>query len=164
MPQLQQLALVYQSQWFWLLITLGVIFVVVGLGIVPKVEATVDQRDAQIEGDLAAAEAARQQADATEQRWKSEMAQVHADAQAAAAEARSRAGEEAARRLAAADGELQQRTATANANLARQRDAALAAIESVAADAAREMVAKVSGATVSPAEADAAVKAAMAHG
>src|SRR5690242_6203277 len=101
MPQLTQLALVYQSQWFWLLVTLGVIFFVVGRGIVPKVEATVDQRDAQIAADLAAAEAARQAADATEERLRADLAKVHADAQAAANEARAKAGEEAAARLAA---------------------------------------------------------------
>jgi F-type H+-transporting ATPase subunit b len=164
MPQLTQLALVYQSQWFWLLITLAVIFFVVGRGIVPKVEATVDQRDAQIAADLAAAEAARQVADATEERWRSELAKVHADAQAAANEARTKAGEDAAARLAAADAELQGKTAEANAKLAAARDAALAAIEDVAADAARDIVAKVSGATVSAAEANRAVKAVLANG
>ena len=56
MPQLSQLALVYQSQWFWLLLVLGAIYFFVGRGIVPKVEATVDQRDAQIAADLAEAE------------------------------------------------------------------------------------------------------------
>ena len=40
MPQLAQLALVYQSQWFWLLLVLGAIYFFVGRGIVPKVEAT----------------------------------------------------------------------------------------------------------------------------
>jgi len=164
MPQLTQLALVYQSQWFWLLITLAVIFFVVGRGIVPKVEATVDQRDAKIAADLAAAEAARQAADATEERWRGDLAKVHADAQAAAHDARAKAGEEAAERLAAADAELQGKTAEANAKLAAGRDTALAAIETVAADAARDIVAKVSGASVSAAEATTAVKAALAHG
>lgn len=164
MPQLTQLAIVYQSQWFWLLITLAVIFFAVGRGIVPKVEATVDQRDAKIAADLAAAEQARREADATEERWRSDLAKVHADAQAAANAARSKAGEEAAARLAAADSELQARTAEANAKLAAARDAALAAIEEVAAEAARDIVGKVSGATVTAAEANAAVKAALAHG
>ena len=164
MPQLTQLALVYQSQWFWLLVTLAVIFFVVGRGIVPKVEATVDQRDAKIAGDLAAAEAARQAADATEERWRNDLAKVHADAQVAAHDARAKAGEEAAERLAAADAELQSKTADANAKLAAARDSALAAIENVAAEAARDIVAKVSGANVSAAEATTAVKAALAHG
>lgn len=163
MPQIQQLALVYQSQWFWLLITLGVIFFVVGRGIVPKVEATVDDRDAKIAADLSAAEQARQAADATEERWQAEMAKVHSDAQAAASEARDNAAEEAVARLAEADAELSGRTAKANAKLAEARDASLAAIADVAADAARDIVAKVSGATVSAAEAAKAVKMAMAH-
>ena len=55
MPQLAQLLLVYQSQWFWLAITLGVIFFGIGRGIVPRVEATVDARDAKIAADLEAA-------------------------------------------------------------------------------------------------------------
>ena len=56
MPQLSQLALVYQSQWFWLLLVLATIYFVVGRGIVSKVETTVDARDKQIATDLAAAE------------------------------------------------------------------------------------------------------------
>jgi len=164
MPQIQQLALVYQSQWLWLLITLGVIFFVVGRGVVPKIESTVDSRDAQIAADLAAAESARAEAEATEHQWQADIAKVHADAQAASAAARSKAGEEGAKRLAAADAELSERTAQANAKLAEARDSALAAIEQVAIDAAREIVAKVSGANVSAAEAGKAVKAAMANG
>ena len=66
MPQIAQIALVYQSQWFWLLLVLAGIYFFVGKGIVPKVEATVDQRDATIAADLAAAEAARAEADAAE--------------------------------------------------------------------------------------------------
>ena len=56
MPQLSQLALVYQSQWFWLLLVLATIYFVVGRGIVSKVETTVDARDKQIATDLATAE------------------------------------------------------------------------------------------------------------
>ncbi|THD37357.1 MAG: ATPase [Sphingomonas sp.] len=164
MPQLTQLALVYQSQWFWLLITLGVIFFVVGRGVVPKVEATVDMRDAQIAADLAAAEKAREDAEATEQRFKAEIAKVHADAQTAALAARTKAGAEAAKRLAKADADLSGKTAEANAKLNAARDSALAAVEGVAADAARDIVAKVSGATVTQAEATNAVKMAMANG
>ncbi len=164
MPQIAQLALVYQSQWFWLLITLGVIFFVVGRGIVPKVEATVDSRDAKIAADLDAAERARAEADATEAKWQTDMAKVQADAQSAAAEARSKAGEAAAARLAEADAVLSGKAAEANARLAESRDATLAAIDDVAADAVRDIVLKVSGAEVSAAEASNAVKAALAHG
>jgi F-type H+-transporting ATPase subunit b len=164
MPQLQQLLLVYQSQWLWLAIVLGVIFFVVGRGIVPRVEATVDSRNAKIAADLEAAERARQSAADAEDKWRGEIAAVHAEAHASAAKARSEAAIEAERRIAEADAALASRADEANARLAEARNAALAAIGDVAAEAARDIVTKVSGAAVSDAEARSAVKAAMAHG
>jgi F-type H+-transporting ATPase subunit b len=73
MPQLAQLALVYQSQWFWLLLVLGAIYFFVGRGIVPKVEATVEDRDARIAADLAEAERLRDEADRIEQAWRTRI-------------------------------------------------------------------------------------------
>ena len=63
MPQINQLLLVYQSQWFWLLFVLGLIYFVIAKGMAPKIEATVDARDKRIADDLAAAERARAAAD-----------------------------------------------------------------------------------------------------
>jgi F-type H+-transporting ATPase subunit b len=164
MPQLAQLLLVYQSQWFWLLIVLGVIYFGIGRGIVPRVEATVDSRDAKIAADLAAAEQARQAAAEAEEGWQAKIAAVHAEALSTAARARAEAAAAAEKQLAAADAELAVRANEASARLGEARDAALAAIGDVAADAAREIVAKISGAKVSEDEARSAVKAAMAHG
>ena len=78
MPQLTQLGLVYLSQWFWLLLVLAAIYFFVGRGIVPKVEATVDQRDAQIAADLAEAERLRAEADTTEEAWRAKINGAHA--------------------------------------------------------------------------------------
>ena len=63
MPQIAQLSETYASQVFWLLIIFGLIFFVIGRGMVPRVMATVEARDAQIAADLAAAEGARRAAD-----------------------------------------------------------------------------------------------------
>ena len=59
MPQISQLAATYASQIFWLLLTFGFVFFVIGLGMVPKVQGTIDSRDKSVADDLAAAEAAR---------------------------------------------------------------------------------------------------------
>ena len=80
MPQLNQLLLVYQSQWFWLLLVLAVIYFGIGRGMVPKIERVVEDRNAKIAGDLAAAERARAEADEAEERAR----QAEADARAAA--------------------------------------------------------------------------------
>ena len=54
--------------------------------------------------------------------------------------------------------------AAAEARIKAAADAAMGEIETVAAEAAQDMVAKLSGATVSAADAAQAVKAALFHG
>jgi F-type H+-transporting ATPase subunit b len=161
MPQLAQLALVYQSQWFWLLLTLAAIYFIAGRGIVPKVEATVDARDAQIASDLAEAERLRAEADAAEEGWRAKVNAVHADAAAQAAEAKAKATADADARIAAAGSELAGKTAAAERELDAARSSALSEIEGVAADAARDIVARLTGATVTEAAARKAVAGAM---
>ena len=161
MPQLSQLELVYLSQWFWLLLVLAAIYFFVGRGIVPKVEATVDERDAKIAADLAEAERLRAEADATEDAWRARMNAAHAEAQAKAAEARAAAAAEIAKKVAAADKRLAKKAEEAAASLDEARRSALAEIEHVAADAAREIVAKLTGSQVSEAAARSAVAGAL---
>ena len=163
MPQISQLALVYQSQWFWLLLTLGVIFFVVGRGILPKVESTVDARDAQIAADLAEDERLRGEADATEEAWRGKINAVHAEAATQAAAAKAKASADADKRVAKANAELAKKTAEAEAALDAARSSALAEIEGVAAEAARDIVAKLTGASVTDAAARKAVAGALSH-
>jgi F-type H+-transporting ATPase subunit b len=164
MPQLSQLDLVYLSQWFWLLLVLGSLYFFVGRGIVPKVEETVDQRDARIAADLAEAERLQAEAERTEEAWRARINQAHAEGQAAAAEAKAKAGRDAEKRVAKAESEIAVKTEAAAAALAEARAAAMTEIEGVAAEAARDIVAKLTGAKVSDKAARAAVTGAMNHG
>jgi len=164
MPQISQLALVYQSQWFWLLLTLLVIFLVVGRGILPKVESTIVARDAQIAADLAEAERLRAEADAAEEGWRAKINAVHAEAAGQAAEAKAKASKDADKRIARANADLAKKTAEAEAELDTARRTALAEIEGVASEAARAIVAKLTGATVTDAAARKAVAGALNRG
>jgi F-type H+-transporting ATPase subunit b len=163
MPQLSQLALVYQSQWFWLLLVLGAIYFFVGRGIVPKVEATVDARDAQIAADLAEAERLRAEADASEEAWRTRMNAAHAEAQATSAAAKAEAQKAADKRVATADKKLAEEADEAALALAKARDSALAEIESVAVEAAQDIVARLTGTKVNDKAARAAVAGAMGN-
>jgi F-type H+-transporting ATPase subunit b len=163
MPQLAQLALVYQSQWFWLLLVLGAIYFLVGRGIVPKVEATVDARDAQIAADLAEAERLRAEADAAEEAWRTRMNEARAEAQAVSAAAKAAAQKSADKRVAAADAKLAKEVDEAARVLAEARESALAEIESVAVEAAQGIVARFTGAKVGDQAARAAVAGAMGN-
>ena len=73
MPQIAQIGEIYASQLFWLAIFFGAIFVVIGLGMLPKIQSTVDARDATIAADLEAARGARQAADSLEEGYRAEM-------------------------------------------------------------------------------------------
>ncbi len=161
MPQINQLLLVYQSQWFWLAIVLAVIYFGIGKGMLPKIEATVDLRDRKIADDIAAAERARAEADRTEEAWRTAQAEGRAQAQAVAAAAKADAAKDAENRLAKADADLASKAAEADAALVKARDEAMSSLESVAIEAAQAIVAKVSGARVSPGQAEAAVKAVL---
>lgn len=161
MPQLSQLVLVYQSQWFWLLIVIGVIYFFVGKGIVPKVEATVDQRDAKIADDLSEAERLRAEADQAEEDWRNNLNAAHADAQALIASAKEKAAKDTEKRLAAADKRLAKKLDESAAALDGARRSALAEVEGIASDAAREMVTKLTGVSVDEADARKAVAGAF---
>ena len=162
MPQIAQIAATYASQIFWLLIVFGLIYFVIGRGMLPKIEATVDARDQKIASDLAAAEAARAKADETEAAYRARMEEARAAALKAKAEAKAAATLEAEKRVKAVDAELAGRIAAADASLKAAQAKALAEIENVAAEAAQEIVAKVSGLTVDKTAAESAVKAALA--
>jgi F-type H+-transporting ATPase subunit b len=163
MPQIDQIAEFAASQVFWLLVFFGLTFVIVGLGMVPKVLGTVEARDSQIAADLAAAQAARDTATGEEEAWRKRENANRAAAQALIGEAKTAAAATSAAKLAAAQGTLDARLAEAEAAIDAARTSAMAEIEAVAADAARDIVARVAGVTVEPAAAEAAVKEVMAH-
>jgi F-type H+-transporting ATPase subunit b len=164
MPQIAQLADTYASQVFWLLIFFGFTFFVIGMGMVPKIMGTVELRDAQISGDLAAAQAARDAANAQEEAWKKRESDNRAAAQAVVAAAKGQAAKETEAKLAEAQGGIDVRIAEAEAEISAARNSAMAEIEGVAAEAAQDIVARIAGAKVDKRTARAAVKEALAHG
>lgn len=164
MPQIAQLAETYSSQIFWLLIVFGLVFFVIGRGMVPKVMETVGQRDRQIADDLAAAQAARDGADQQEEAWRARENANRAAAQALVAEAKAKAAKSTETRLAKAQVSIDALTAEAEARIATARTEAAAEIQSVAAEAAQDIVSRLAGVKVTKTAAAAAVKKAMAHG
>lgn len=164
MPQIEQLAATYSSQIFWLLVFFGFTFLVVGRGMVPKVMDTVAQRDKQISDDLVAAERARRQANEEEEAWRVRENANRAEAQALIAEARGKAAVASEQRLSVAQAAIDARLAEAEARIAEARKSAAAEIEAVAADAARDIVARIAGLTIEDGAVRSAVKENLVHG
>ena len=164
MPQISQISEIFASQLFWLILTFGLIYFVIGRGMLPKIEATVDQRDRRISEDLAAAESARRAADETEEAYRLRTEHNRAEALKVTQAAKEASARETERRVKAADAEINQRFDAAEAQIRASANAAMADIETVAADAAQDLVAKLSGAAVTREQAAQAVRAALANG
>jgi F-type H+-transporting ATPase subunit b len=164
MPQIAQISETFASQLFWLVIAFGLIYVVIGRGMLPKIEATVEQRDRRIAEDLAAAERARIEADAREEAYRAQIEANRAEALKVTQAAKDAAARATEQRVKAADAEIGRRVDAAEAEIRAASAAALADIENVAAEAAQEMVAKLAGVSVPREHAAQAVRAALANG
>ncbi len=164
MPQISQISEIFASQLFWLIVSFGLIYLVIGRGMLPKIEATVDQRDSRISEELAAAERARAEADQREEAYRAQLDSNRAESLKVTQAAKQAAALETEQRVKAADAEIGRRVDTAEAEIRRAAEAAFADLDAVAAEAAQQMVAKLAGANVSREQAAAAVKAELAHG
>ena len=164
MPQIAQLADTWSSQVFWLLVFFSITFFVIGKGMVPKVMDTVASRDGQIAADLAAAKAARDAADEQEEAWRVKENENRAAAQAIVAKAKGDAAAKSEKKLAAAQKRIDKKLDEAETRIAEARTAALAEVESVAVEAAQDIVKTLAGVKVTKPAAAAAVKEQMAHG
>lgn len=164
MPQIAQISEIFASQLFWLALFFGLIYLVVGRAMLPKIEATVEARDKRIAEDLAEAERARTRAEEIEEAHRLETERNRAEAAKLTAAAKAEASRASEAGVKAADSENGARIEAATARIRAAADAALAEIETVAAEAAQDIVRRISGAEVAPAEAAAAVKAEFAHG
>jgi len=159
MPQITQLSSIIFSQLFWLAIVFGIIFFGIGRGMLPKIQSTVDAREKKIAEDLERAQAARAEAEETEAAWRARMDQARAEAARLAQEAKQDSAKATEARVRKAVEKIGLKADAASAKIAEAVEAARAEIESVAAEASREMVARLTGISVDKKEAADAVKA-----
>ena len=164
MPQIAQIGEIYASQLFWLAIFFGAIFVVIGLGMLPRIQSTVDARDAKIAADLEAARGARHAADSLEEGYRAEMDKSRTEAGRLAAVAKADAAKTTEQSFATADAAIGVRLDAAMVRIGAARTAALAEIESVAADATEQLVSRVSGLAIDAATVRTAVAKELVNG
>ncbi len=163
MPQITQLPIIFWSQLFWLLLVFGILFFVIGRGMVPKIRGVVEQRDARITGDLEQAQRARDEAEKTESAYRERMDASRTEAMKLALAAKQAGARDAEQRVKALDEQVGAKITEAEARIRASLETAMREIDKVAADATRELVAKLTGQDVPADEARQAVKAVL-HG
>lgn len=147
----------FEFQWwagqiFWLLIIFAVLYAALSLVFLPRLRKVRDERAGTIS---AAVESARLvQAEAAEQAEaaKREVDDARARARASAAAAKTRVTQEAAARAASEEARVGAQISEAEAAIAKTREAAMANVGAIAADAASSMVQRLTGKAPTAAE------------
>ena len=161
MPQLAQLSEVALSQFLWLALGLGFIFFVIGRGMVPKIQATVDDREKRIAADIDAAQQARLAADETEAAWRARMDAARAEAAKLSNEAKQASARDTEAKVKKAADKLNLKVEASEQSIRTALAAARSELEGMAAEFTQDLVTRLTGIKVDSKDAAAAVKAEM---
>ena len=161
MPQLAQLSEVALSQFLWLALGLGFIFFVIGRGMVPKIQATVDDREKRIAADIDAAQQARVAADETEAAWRARMDAARAEAAKLSNEAKQASARDTETKVKKAADKLNLKLEASEERIRTALAAARSELEGMAAEVTQDLVTCLTGIKVDSKDAAAAVKAEM---
>lgn len=142
----------WPGQIAWFLVIFFVVLAFVRFFVTPKLGGTILARDGKIEGDIAEARRMKDAADADAAEAASEIAAARGRAQKVAADARAKAQGEIAAALAEEEAKLAGVAAEAEARIAKARDAAMANVQTIGAEAAEAIVEKLTGRKATSAE------------
>lgn len=140
----------FAPQLAWLALFFAILYFAIVRPTLPKLDRVTGERERRVGSDLAAAEAAKAQADATRETYEREIAAAHGDGQESIAAAKTGAAHALETRLKALGEELDTRAEAAGAKLAAAREASIAELNRVAAEAAGEIVTRLTGKAPAP--------------
>jgi len=161
MPQLEFAD--FPPQLVWLAITFVILLILMSKVALPRVTGTIEQRDVRIKGDIDRAERVKVEADAALATYQKTMADARAKAQNELRQAQADIAAETAKRETAFAQQLAQRTKTAEDNIAQAKSKALTDLRGVGAAVTGNVLGKVAGLTLPPAQVQAAVDAALSE-
>jgi len=150
--------LTFPSQLFWLAVTFGVLYYLMGRVIAPRIGAILEDRSDRIVGDLAEAGRLKSESEQVIATYERELAEARAQAQKIAEERRAAVNADLAKRRADAEGGLAARLGDAEARIRSITEQALAEVDGIAASAAEAVVSRLASVTADPAEIAAAVR------
>ena len=135
----------WPGQIIWLLITFAILYGLLAAIFLPRVRGTINAREDRIAGDISEARRLRDLADADAQAAEAQMAEARASAHKTAADAKAKAAAEAVQRQALLEAELGGKLAKAEIRIRASRDEAMTSVQGIAEDAAKAIIAKLTG-------------------
>jgi len=139
----------FPSQLFWLAVTFTFLFVVLWRVAGPKINAAITSRRGAINGAIAEAGKAREQAEAAQAAYEKALATARTRANALAEDTRTKLNAEIAKAKAEADVRAHDAMAAADVRIAGTRESAKTAVTAAARDPAIAIVERLTGDKVS---------------
>lgn len=133
----------FPNQIFWLIVTLGAIYLILTRVALPRIAAVLAERNGTITNDIAAAEELKLQAAEAEKAYTQALADARTEAQKIAAETRAEIQAELDAATEKADAEISAKASESAARIAEIRDTAVQNVEAVAKDVAQEIAASL---------------------
>jgi F-type H+-transporting ATPase subunit b len=150
----------FASQLLWLAITFGLFYMLMSKVIVPRIGGILEHRRDRIAQDLDEANRLKEEADNAIAAYEQELADARKKASAIAETAREKAKAAAEAERTSTEAELSAKMADAEKSITAIKTKALADVDTIAEDAATDMVKHLLGGTVTKAEVAAAIRAA----
>lgn len=144
MPQLD--VSTFLPQIVWLAISFVLLYVLMAKVALPRVAEVMDERKRRLDHDLEEAARLKRETESAIAEYEAALSAARAKAQAIGGEVRARLAADAAAERARVEADIADRTKAAEASITAKKDAALASISTVAGEAARDIVAKLTGA------------------
>jgi F-type H+-transporting ATPase subunit b len=151
----------YASQLFWLAICFVFLLVMMWKVALPRIGAIIDNRQKSIDNDLAAAAKFKADSEAAVAAYEKALADARGKAQALANETRDKQAAEAEATRKKLEGELNLKLADAEKTIAATKQAAMANVRTIAADATKAIVERLTGKAPADSAVDAAVSDAL---
>jgi F-type H+-transporting ATPase subunit b len=151
----------YPAQLFWLAVTFAFLFIVLSRVATPRIAGVIAARKGRIAGDIGSAEQHRKDAESTLASYNSALGAARDSARGLGEENRKRLADDAERAKAEADKHARESSSAAEARIAKVRADAREQLTKAAEDVAIAIVSRLTGDTVSPNEAAAAVRSAV---
>jgi F-type H+-transporting ATPase subunit b len=139
MPQLDPST--FPNQIFWLVVTIVVIYLILSRVALPRIGAVLAERRGTITNDIARADELKRKAEEAEAAFQKALAEARAEANRIVEKARAEMQAELDVAMQKADAEIAARTAESESRIADIRDSAADAVETVARDTVKEVLA-----------------------
>ena len=153
----------FPSQLFWLVIFFALLYTLLSKLVLPRLAAIMAARKGQIDGDVARAQALKNETEAALKAYEKSLADARSNAGDIAKQTRDAAQKETDAQQAKLGAELSAKIKTAEDQIAKAKAKAMESVHDIAADSASEIVSQLTGAkTLKPAAAKAVATVAKA--